>query len=62
MVRAPSSLQYVVKENIEYVTYPWNDRKCSGYVKIDPGLQKEPKRTETTMVNQRMELRYIKRK
>ncbi|XP_055300276.1 uncharacterized protein LOC129567433 isoform X2 [Sitodiplosis mosellana] len=50
VVRYPSSLQHRVEDKIEYVTYPWCNKKCSGYVKIAPGLEKITKRTGTTMI------------
>lgn len=59
MVRHPSSLTYRVEEDIEYVTYPWLNGKCGGYVKIAPGLEKLPKRTSTTMVNQSRKPEYF---
>lgn len=52
MVRHPSTLALRVENKIEYVTYPWINGKCGGYVKIAPGLEKLPKRTSTTMVSQ----------
>lgn len=62
MVRYPSSLSVRVIEKIEYVTYPWNDGKCGGYIKIGPGVEKKPKMTTTTLVNQKSNLLYLKTK
>lgn len=52
VARYPRSLTLRVEDNIEYVTYPWNKGKCGGYIKINPGLEKIPKVTGTTMVRQ----------
>ena len=59
MVRHPSSLAFRVEDKIEYVTYPWVNGKCGGYVKIAPGLEKLPKRTSTTMVSEGRENEYF---
>lgn len=49
-VRYPSSLTLRIDNKIEYVTYPWHNGKCGGYVKFGPGLEKIPKRAITTIV------------
>lgn len=48
--RFPRSLEFRVENGIEYVTYPYNNGKCSGYVKVGPGQRKIPKKSITRMV------------
>ncbi|XP_031624085.1 uncharacterized protein LOC116341267 [Contarinia nasturtii] len=48
-VRYPSSLSLRIEDGIQYVTYPWNNGKCSGYVKVVRDCEKLPKVPTSSM-------------
>lgn len=50
-VRYPGSLVLQKEHGVQYLTFPWNNGKSSGYMRMQPGNEKAKRKSISTIVS-----------